>query len=104
MKLRYQNKKIKLIECKSFFSRFKGFMMQKEIKHALLFKRCNSIHSFFMKKPIDVIFCDESNTILYYYKNFMPNRVIWPRKGATRVYELPVGYFDIEVSRKLEVE
>lgn len=104
MKLIYQNKEIELIECKSFFSRFRGFMMQKNIKHALLFKNCNSIHTFFMKEAIDVIFCDENNIVLYYYKKISPNQVIWPRRGATRVYELPDGYFDIETSCKLEVK
>lgn len=104
MKLKYQDKEIKLVECKSFFSRFLGFMMQKNIRHALLFRYCNSIHTFFMREHIDVIFCDEENTILYYYKNLGPNRVIWPKRHATRVYELPVHYFDIEISSKLEVE
>lgn len=104
MKLIYQNKEVNLIECKSFFSRFKGFMFKKNINYALLFKRCNSIHTFFMKETIDVIFCNEDNVILYYYKNLSPNKVIFPRKGATRVFELPVNYFDIKISDKLEVK
>ena len=103
MKLRYQDKKIELIECKSFFSRFRGFMLKKNIDYALLFKHCNSIHTFFMCEAIDVIFCNEENEVLYYYRNFTPHHVIWPRKGATRVYELPACYFDIHVSSVLEV-
>ena len=104
MNLVYQNKKIKLRECKSFFSRFKGFMMCRNINCALLFKHCNSIHTFFMISNIDVFFCDEDNVVLYYYKDVAPNRVIWPKKGVTRVYELPVNYFDIQINSKLEVE
>lgn len=104
MKLKYQDKDIQLIECKNFFSRFLGFMGQKDIQHALLFRHCNSIHTFFMKENIDVIFCNEENTILYYYKNIGPNQVIWPKRGVTRVYELPACYFDIEISNKLEVK
>lgn len=79
-------------------------MRQKNINHALLFKKCNSIHTFFMKEAIDVIFCDEDDVILYCYKNLTPNHIVWPRKGATRVYELPVNYFDIKISDKLEVK
>ena len=71
MKLRYQNKDIELIECKSFFSRFKGFMMCKNINHALLFGNCNSIHTFFMISNIDVILCNDDNVILYYYKDLI---------------------------------
>ena len=81
-----------------------GFMGQRNIHHALLFKKCNSIHTFFMKEAIDVIFCDEDNVILYYYNNLKPNQIIWPKKGATRVFELPVCYFDIKISDRLEVE
>ena len=104
LKLIYQNKEIDLVECKSFFSRFKGFMLKKNINFALLFKKCNSIHTFFMKEAIDVIFCNEDNIILYYYKNLSPGKVILPKKGATRVFELPVNYFDINISDKLEVK
>lgn len=103
MKLRYQNKEIKLMDCKSFFSRFKGFMMCKKIDQALLFKKCNSIHTFFMLSNIDVILCNEDNDILYYYKNLGPNRVILPKRGVTRIYELPINYFDININSKLEV-
>lgn len=104
MKLRYNNKEIKLVDCKSFFSRFKGFMMCKDINQALLFKKCNSIHTFFMLSNIDVILCNEDNVILYYYKDVKPNRVILPKSGVTRVYELPVDYFDVRINDKLEVE
>lgn len=45
MKLLYNNKDIDLYECKSF-SRLKGFMFTKNIDKALLFDRCNSIHTF----------------------------------------------------------
>lgn len=103
MKLSYHNKEINLIECQSFFSRFKGFMFCKTINHALLFKRCNSIHTFFMKSNIDVIFCNADNVILYYFNNVTPNKVILPKKGVFQVYELPVGYFDIMINDKLEV-
>lgn len=46
MRLLYNDKEIVLYECKSFFSRLKGFMFTKNIDKALLFDRCNSIHTF----------------------------------------------------------
>ena len=69
MKLFYDGNGIEITECKSFFSRFKGFMFKKNIKDALLFNRCNSIHTFFMKENIDVIMCDQDNVIKYYFIN-----------------------------------
>lgn len=103
MQLRYQDKIINLVDCKSFYNRFKGFMMCRNIDKALLFRKCNSIHTFFMLKNIDVLFCDDNNVILYYYRNVSPNRVKLPKRKVTRVYELPVNYFDIKVHDRLEI-
>ena len=77
--------------------------MCKDINYALLFDKCNSIHTFFMVSNIDVILCDKNDTILYYYKDVKKNKIIWPKRGGSRVYELPVGYFDISVTEKVEV-
>ena len=100
MKLIYNDKEIELIECKSFYSRLKGFMFKKNINHALLFNRCNSIHTFFMKENIDVIMCDKDNYILYFYKNLPKNRIILPKKKVKKVYETPSEYFDINMKTK----
>lgn len=101
MKLLYKNKDIDLYNCKSFFSRFKGFMMEKNINRALLFDKCNSIHTFFMKENIDVIMCDKDNSILYYYKDLGKNKVILPKKNVRKVFETPSNYFDIEIGKKM---
>ena len=103
MKIVYKAKEINLVECKSFYSRFKGFMLCKDINKALLFNHCNSIHTFFMYENIDVIMCDSNNVILYYYKNLGKNKIILPKKGVLKVYETPSEYFDIEINDKLEV-
>lgn len=100
MKLSYNNKDIYLIECKTFYSRLRGFMFKKNINNALLFNRCNSIHTFFIKENIDVIMCDKNNDILYYYKNLAKNKIIWPKKNVTKVFETPSGYFYIDMRTK----
>lgn len=104
MELICKNKKINLQECTSFFSRFKGFMLCKNINKALLFNHCNSIHTFFMYKNIDVIMCNKDNTILYYYKNLGKNKIILPKKGVNKVYETPAMYFNLKINDKLEVK
>lgn len=101
MRLLYNNKDIDLYNCKSFFSRFKGFMMEKNINRALLFDKCNSIHTFFMKENIDVIMCDKDNNILYYYKDLGKNKVILPKKNVRKVFETPSNYFDIEIGKRM---
>ena len=104
MKLIYGNKEIELRECKSFLSRLLGFMFKKNINSSLLFDRCNSIHTFFMRETIDVIMCDKDNIILFYYNNLPKNRIIWPKKGVAKVYETPSGYFDIEIGKKMIIK
>lgn len=104
MKLIYDDKEIELTECKSFFSRLMGFMFKKKIDKALLFNRCNSIHTFFMKCNIDVIMCDRDNNIMYYFNNLSKNKVILPKKNVYKTYELPVGYYDIKINKKIRVK
>ena len=104
MKLVYKKKEIQLTECTTFFSRLKGFMFEKNINKALLFDKCNSIHTFFMRENIDVLLCDKDNKILYYYPNLSPNHIILPKKNVTKVFELPVNYFNIKTNERLEVK
>lgn len=101
MKLSDGKKSITLYECKSFYKRLIGFMGKRNINKALLFDRCNSIHTFFMKEKIDVIMCDSDNKILYYYKDLGKNRIILPKKRVTRVFETPNSYFDIKIGKKM---
>ena len=103
MKLIYENKEIDLIECKTFFKRFLGFMFKKNINYALVFNNCNSIHTFFMKEKIDVIMCDKDDNILYFYKNLKKNKIILPKKKVYKVYETPDNYFNIKINTKMKV-
>ena len=104
MNLIYKNKIIELKNCNTFFSRLLGFMFKKEIKCALLFNNCNSIHTFFMKSNIDVIMCSKDNQILYYYKNLPKNRIILPKKNVYKTIELPVNFFDIKMNTKVMID
>ncbi len=58
---------LKLAEADSFYSRLKGFMGKKEIEPGtgILFRNCSSIHSCFMKIPIDVLYFDEDMVLIY---------------------------------------
>lgn len=104
MKLSDGKKELELINCKSFYKRLKGFMFEKNINNALLFDKCNSIHTFFMRENIDVILCDGNNTILYFYKNLSKNKIILPKKNVRRVFETPSNYFDMEIGKKMIIK
>ncbi len=81
-----------------------GFMGKKNIDIALLFNKCNSIHTFFMKENIDVIMCDNNNKILFYYKDLQKNKIILPKKNVKKVFETPRLYFNIKLGEYLEVK
>ena len=104
MKLTYSNKEIVIVKCDTFLSRLCGFMFKKDINIALMFDKCNSIHTFFMKSNIDVIMCDKENNIIYYYNNLGKNKVILPKKKICRTIELPVNYFDIKLNTKIRID
>ena len=76
-------------------------MMEKNINRALLFDKCNSIHTFFMKDNIDVIMCDKDNKVLFYYKDLPRGKIILPKHGVKKVFETPSGYFDIEIGKRM---
>ena len=104
MKLVINNKEISLINCTSFYQRLKGFMFTKQAKHALMFQRCNSIHTFFMKMNIDVLMCDKNDNILFIYNNLKPNKIIFPKKNVYKVIEIPTGIFNINSNTKIKIK
>jgi hypothetical protein len=55
----------------SFFSRFKGLMMVKNLERGLILKlpsdrsrRASGIHMFFMRIPLDVVFADSDKKVV----------------------------------------
>ena len=103
MELIKDNKSIKLKICNKFFNRFKGFMFTKNINKCLCFPKCNSIHTFFMLKPIDVIMTDKNYKILYIFKNIKPYKIILPRKNVYYTFELPINKFNFKTNETLRV-
>ena len=80
-----------LHDCVSFYDRFRGLMFTRNIDYCLRFKNCNSIHTFFMLEPIDVVMTDIDNNVLFIFNNVRPWRVILPKKGVYNTYEFPGG-------------
>ncbi len=84
-------KNVKIIEAKGFFNRLFGFSFKKNINYGLLFKRCRSIHTFFMLEKIDVIATDKDDNILKTYKSVNPGKILIAPKNTKNIYELPKG-------------
>jgi len=74
-------------------SRMKGLLGRKSIDrdYGLWIAPGNSIHTFFMKFPIDVVFLSKSNQVLKLLQDIKPNRlssIVW---GARSILELSSG-------------
>ena len=65
----------------------KGF----EPGEALIIKPCNSIHTFFMRFPIDVIFVDRDSRITRTIRSMRPFRISGIYLNALFSIELPAG-------------
>lgn len=76
----------------SFISRFKGLMLRKclDDTSGLLIRKCSSIHTCFMRFPIDVIYMDKDYTVLY-TETVYPWRIGKIVKHTKHVLELPKG-------------
>jgi uncharacterized membrane protein (UPF0127 family) len=59
----------------------------------MLFRPAGSIHMFFMRFPIDAVFCDRELRVVGVERNLRPWRTAG-RRGAKVVVELPVGGAD----------
>lgn len=83
----------KVEQADTFGRRLKGLMFRKSLPdgHALHLKPCQSIHTFFMRFPIDVIYLNEANRIVSFEENIPVGKVCKPIRGARSVIELPVG-------------
>ena len=82
--------------CTKFKDRLWGNMFRKNVID-MCFPKCNSIHTFFMRKPIDVYMTDKNNRILYVYKNFKPYRIILPQKNVYYTYETETNKYNFKM-------
>jgi len=90
MKLIINNDEFEIKECIKFKDRLLGLMFKKNFNYGLLFNKCSSIHTFFMRESIDVIGLDDNNNVINYKKNLRPYRFL-NFKGAKKIIELPAN-------------
>lgn len=78
---------------KTFYSRFMGLMGVKSLGfgEGLHIDPCNSIHTFFMRIPIDALFLDKEGKIVRLLPSMVPWRVSSIYSRARSVLELPAG-------------
>ena len=77
----------------AYGSRVKGLLGRDGIEGALLLRPARSVHSFGMRFPIDVAFCDADLRVLRIVA-LRPHRVTRPRWRARAVIEAELGAFE----------
>ena len=77
----------------NFFKRFRGLMFRRRLAQGrgLLLAPCNSVHMFFMRFAIDVIYLDENFCIKKIVRNLTPFLGLSICLGAWGALEFPSG-------------
>lgn len=75
------------------WSRMKGLLGTESLaeNRGLWIHQCNSIHTFFMKYPIDCVFVDSALQVKALKANVEPGRMLLPVWGAKSVIEMKSG-------------
>jgi hypothetical protein len=77
----------------TFWTRLIGLMGRKSLAHGsgMLLNPCSSIHTCWMRIPIDVLYLDGNMRVLALNTNLKPWRIGTIRMRTQKVLELPVG-------------
>lgn len=92
-----------------FFERLRGLLGRANLPsgEGLWIENCNSIHTFFMRFPIDAVFLSKDHTVVKTYRRLKPFRLTSVVLGARSVLELPAGTLDhrrVETGDQIRLE
>jgi uncharacterized protein len=85
------------------WARMRGLLGRDELPRGegILLRPAGSIHTFFMRFPIDAVFLDGEGTVVGVERNMKPWRMA-RRSGAKSVLELPANVANVADGQKLE--
>lgn len=89
----------------TIFKRMKGLLGYKEIKkgNALILNPCNSIHTFFMQFPIDVLFLNKNNQVIKIIYSIKPFRLTNIYLSSKIAIEFPSGTIKSSQTQKGDI-
>ena len=78
---------------RTLWARTRGLMLQSRLPEGtgLIIDPCSSIHTFWMRIPIDVVYLDRARMVVRTDEAMRPWRIGPLRTGGRMVLELPVG-------------
>ncbi len=97
----------KMKRAESFFDRLIGLMFRRQMIgfDSLLVTNTNSIHTFFMRYSIDVLFVDKEFRIIKIYRSIKPwrmTRMVWKARHALELMSGTVPE-NVEAGDRLEI-
>ena len=101
MRLINQTKNIVLAEdvfiANTPFARMKGLLGRKIFTRgqAIILDPCNSVHTFFMRFAVDILFVDKDYKVVKALPKLDPNRISRIYWHSSRVIELPAGRLNL---------
>ena len=70
---------------------------------ALIFEKCSSVHTCFMRFPLDLVFIDRENKVVSVHRRVRPWKFVFGGRGASAVIELPLGAIDFSGTEKGDI-
>lgn len=73
----------------SFYARSKGLLGRSKLEnsHCLWIHKCNSIHTFFMKFAIDILYVDRNFKVTNIHRDIKPWRLDWGGLSSKSCFE-----------------
>ncbi len=89
-----------------FFSRLIGLMFKNKMVgfDGLLIKQCNSIHTFFMRYALDIVFLNKEMKVVKVIENIKPWRMTLMYFKSSQVLELKGGTLNNRLKKEDQLE
>jgi uncharacterized membrane protein (UPF0127 family) len=90
----------------TFWLRLRGLMGRTSLEpdEGMLFERTGSIHMFFMRMPLDVVFCDRELRVVKVERELKPWRTAAARGARTTIELAPGAAARVDVGDLLTIE
>jgi uncharacterized membrane protein (UPF0127 family) len=89
-----------------FWSRLVGLQFRRPLSSdtGLLLVPCNSVHTCFVRSPVDVVFLDGHGCVLTVRRNLRPWRLAFGPRRTHAVLEMPTGTTAVEPGEALRLQ
>jgi uncharacterized membrane protein (UPF0127 family) len=89
-----------------FWSRLAGLQFRRPLPAdaGLLLVPCNSVHTCFVRFPVDVVFLDGNGSVLAIRRGLRPWRLAWGPRKSHAALEVIAGSANVQPGEKLRLE